>query len=131
MSELLAPAGNREAFFAAINAGANAVYVGLNTFSARAYANNFSIHELKELVSYAHLRECKVFVTMNTIVFQNNKKHSPPHVSHINTPSSYEQYTEHMWRCPKCANMISETVCPYCGNVSGYNGEMSCNVNQQ
>lgn len=71
MSELLAPAGNREAFFAAINAGANAVYVGLNTFSARAYANNFSIHELKELVSYAHLRECKVFVTMNTIVFQN------------------------------------------------------------
>lgn len=71
MSELLAPAGSREAFLSAINAGANAVYVGLNTFSARAYANNFSIDELKELVNYAHLRERKVFVTMNTIVFQD------------------------------------------------------------
>lgn len=71
MSELLAPAGSREAFFAAVNTGADAVYVGLNTFSARAYANNFSIDDLKELVSYAHLRNCLVFVTMNTIVFQN------------------------------------------------------------
>ncbi len=71
MSELLAPAGNLEAFLAAINAGANAVYVGLNSFSARAYANNFSIDELKELITYAHLRESKVFVTMNTIVFQD------------------------------------------------------------
>ena len=71
MSELLAPAGSIEAFFAAVNAGSNAVYVGLNTFSARAYANNFSVDELKELVAYAHLRECKVFVTMNTIVFQD------------------------------------------------------------
>lgn len=71
MSELLAPAGSIEAFYAAVNAGANAVYVGLNTFSARAYANNFSIEELKELVSYAHLRNVKVFVTMNTIVFQD------------------------------------------------------------
>lgn len=71
MSELLAPAGNREAFFAAINAGANAIYLGLSTFSARAYANNFSIDELQELVDYAHLRNVKVFITMNTIVFQN------------------------------------------------------------
>ena len=71
MSELLAPAGSIEAFYAAVNAGADAVYVGLNAFSARAYANNFSIDELKELVSYAHLRNCLVFVTMNTIVFQN------------------------------------------------------------
>ena len=46
MSELLAPAGNYEAFIAAINAGANAVYLGLNTFSARAYANNFNIEEI-------------------------------------------------------------------------------------
>ena len=71
MSELLAPAGNREAFLAAVNAGADAVYVGLSSFSARAYANNFTIEELKELVSYAHLRNCLVFVTMNTIVFQD------------------------------------------------------------
>ena len=71
MSELLAPAGSVEAFFAAINAGADAIYVGLNTFSARAYANNFSVEELKELVAYAHLRNVKIFITMNTIVFQD------------------------------------------------------------
>ena len=71
MSELLAPAGNYEAFIAAINAGANAVYIGLNSFSARAYANNFTIDEIKNLVEYAHLRNVKVFVTMNTIIFQD------------------------------------------------------------
>ncbi len=74
MSELLAPAGNIEAFYAAINAGCNAVYLGLNTFSARAYANNFSLEELKELVEYAHLRNVLVFVTMNTIIFQDEIK---------------------------------------------------------
>lgn len=71
MSELLAPAGNYEAFIAAINAGANAVYMGLNSFSARAYANNFNIEEIKSLVEYAHLRNVKIFVTMNTIIFQD------------------------------------------------------------
>ena len=71
MSELLAPAGNYEAFIAAINAGANAIYLGLNTFSARAYANNFTIDEVKNLVEYAHLRNIKVFVTMNTIIFED------------------------------------------------------------
>ena len=71
MSELLAPAGNYDAFIAAINAGANAVYIGLNSFSARAYANNFTIDEIKNLVEYAHLRIVKVFVTMNTIIFQD------------------------------------------------------------
>ena len=71
MSELLAPAGSIEAFYAAVNAGADAVYVGLSAFSARAYANNFSIPQLTELVKYAHLRNCLVFVTMNTIVFQD------------------------------------------------------------
>lgn len=71
MSELLAPAGNYEAFISAVNAGANAVYLGLNTFSARAYANNFTIDEVKNLVEYAHLRNVKVFITMNTIIFQD------------------------------------------------------------
>ena len=71
MSELLAPAGNYEAFIAAINAGANAVYIGLNSFSARAYANNFAVEEIKSIVEYAHLRNVKVFVTMNTIIFQD------------------------------------------------------------
>lgn len=69
MSELLSPAGTIESFYAAISGGCNAIYLGLNRFSARAYANNFSIEELKELIKYAHLRNVKVYVTMNTIVY--------------------------------------------------------------
>ena len=48
MSELLAPAGNMEALIAAVSNGADAIYLGMNRFGARAYANNFSFDELKE-----------------------------------------------------------------------------------
>lgn len=71
MSELLAPAGNYEAFLAAISNGCNAVYLALEKFGARAYANNFKIEELKDIVNYAHLRNVKIYVTMNTIVFDS------------------------------------------------------------
>lgn len=69
MKELLAPAGSVEAFYAAVSNGANAVYLGLSTFSARAYAENFDIDTLSEFVGYAHLRNVRVYVTMNTILF--------------------------------------------------------------
>ena len=69
MTELLAPAGNFEALEAAISNGANAIYLGMPKFGARAYASNFTIEELKKAVNYAHLRNVKVYVTMNTIVF--------------------------------------------------------------
>ena len=71
MSELLAPAGNMEAFYAAVSNGADAVYVGFKDFSARAYANNFSLEELKELTIYAHLRNVKIYVAMNTILLED------------------------------------------------------------
>lgn len=71
MTELLAPAGNMDALKAAISNGADAIYLGMNKFGARAYANNFDIEELKEAVRYAHLRNVKIYVTMNTIVFDN------------------------------------------------------------
>lgn len=71
MSELLAPAGSFEALTAAISNGADAIYLGLNKFGARAYANNFDLEELKKAVIYAHLRNVKIYVTMNTIVFDN------------------------------------------------------------
>lgn len=69
MSELLLPAGDIKAFYAAISGGCDAIYLGIKKFSARAYANNFSIEELKDLVSYAHLRNVKIYVTMNTILY--------------------------------------------------------------
>ena len=71
MSELLAPAGNMEALIAAVSNGANAIYLGMNRFGARAYANNFSFEELKEAIKYCHLRNVKIYVTMNTIVFDS------------------------------------------------------------
>lgn len=71
MTELLAPAGNMEALKAAISNGCDAVYLGMQKFGARAYSDNFDIDSLKEAVRYAHLRDVKIYVTMNTIVFQD------------------------------------------------------------
>ena len=70
MSELLAPAGSFEALVAAISNGADAVYLGMNQFGARAYAANFDVETLKQAIRYAHLRNVKIYVTMNTIVFE-------------------------------------------------------------
>ncbi len=66
--ELLAPAGSWEAFVAAVEAGADAVYLGGTMFSARRYANNFSNDQLVEAVRYAHLRGVAVHVTINTLI---------------------------------------------------------------
>lgn len=69
--ELLAPAGSYEAFLAAVENGADAVYLGGKLFNARANANNFSLVELKKIVDYAHLRDVKIHVTLNTLINNN------------------------------------------------------------
>lgn len=66
--ELLAPAGSMDALKAAINAGADAVYLAGKQFGARHYAANFDDAELKEAVRYAHLRGVKIYVTVNTLI---------------------------------------------------------------
>lgn len=68
--ELLAPAGDLEAGYAALYYGADAVYLGLKQFSARASAQNFDAEELNEFVGYAHALKRKVFVTINTVLQQ-------------------------------------------------------------
>ncbi len=60
--ELLAPVGDFECLKAAVQNGADAVYLGASMFSARASAKNFDLHELEEAVSYAHLRDRKSVV---------------------------------------------------------------------
>lgn len=70
-TELLAPVGSFDALKAAVQNGANAVYLGGKEFSARASANNFDREELKEAVRYAHIRDVRVFVTANTLIKQN------------------------------------------------------------
>lgn len=68
-TEILSPAGGIEEFYAAINCGADAVYTGLKSYSARKNAKNLDIGELREIVSYAHLIGKKVYITLNTMLF--------------------------------------------------------------
>lgn len=66
--ELLAPAGNYEAFLGAVNAGADAVYLGGDKFGARAYADNFSKEEICRAIHTAHFMGRKIYLTVNTLV---------------------------------------------------------------
>ncbi len=68
MTELLAPVGSTEALIAAIESGADAIYLAGKSFGARAYAPNFNDEELAEAVRFAHLRGVSVYVTVNTLV---------------------------------------------------------------
>lgn len=66
--ELLAPAGSVEAYFAAVSAGADAVYLGLQKFSARERAENFTLEELCRVLPHARQRGVRVYLAMNTIL---------------------------------------------------------------
>ena len=69
--ELLAPAGNMESLVAAISAGCDAVYLSGKKYGARAFAANFSNEELIEAINYAHLYDVKVYVTVNTLIYES------------------------------------------------------------
>ena len=69
--ELLSPAGNIECLKAAILAGCDAVYLGGYMFGARTFATNFSNDEIIDAINYAHLYNVKVYVTVNTLVYEN------------------------------------------------------------
>ncbi len=66
--ELLAPAGSMESMHAAVQAGADAIYLGGSKFSARAYASNFDNENMTKAVEYCHLYNVKMYVTINTIL---------------------------------------------------------------
>ena len=68
MLELLSPAGSMEALRAAVQNGADAVYLGYDTFNARMNARNFSADELQEAIVYCHVRGVRVHLTLNTLV---------------------------------------------------------------
>ncbi len=68
ITELLAPAGSLEAFFAALDQGADAVYCGLNEFSARAKARNFTLEVVERMTSLAHLQKKKIYIALNTLI---------------------------------------------------------------
>ena len=72
--ELLAPAGSYEAFIAAINAGADAVYMGIDKYNARTMAKNFNNEEYIKALDYAHKRNVKVYLTLNTLLLDSEIK---------------------------------------------------------
>lgn len=69
--EILAPAGSFDSVIAAVRSGADAVYLGEKAFSARSSAKNFDDEELKKATAYCHIHGVKVYVTINTIVFDD------------------------------------------------------------
>ena len=66
--ELLAPAGSKESFYAALNSGADAVYLAAQKFGARAYAGNFTYEEIAQCAEISHLYGKKIYLTVNTLV---------------------------------------------------------------
>lgn len=69
--ELLAPAGSRSALIAAVQSGADAVYMGGTYFSARQTADNFTTEQMREWINYCHLRNVKVYAAVNTLIKEN------------------------------------------------------------
>lgn len=68
MIDLLSPVGDFECLKAAVQNGADSVYFGANTFSARAFAQNFNLDELKQAIEYAKIRGVKTNLTLNTLM---------------------------------------------------------------
>ena len=75
MIELLSPAGSPETVIAAVQNGADAIYLGVGDFNARRGAKNFNDEELEKAVRYCHIRGCKVYLTLNTLV--NDREIAP------------------------------------------------------
>jgi len=69
--EVLSPAGSYDSFLAAVNAGADAIYLGGSAFGARAFSNNFSEEELLRAIDVAHIHNKKVYLTVNTLLKNN------------------------------------------------------------
>ena len=69
--EILAPVGSPATLEAALQAGCDAIYCALPTFGARAYADNFTLEQMKEVVHRCHSLNVKVHVTMNTLLFED------------------------------------------------------------
>ena len=70
-SEILAPVGSLEMLESAVRCGADAVYLGAKEFSARQNAENFSLEELKNAIDFCHIRNVKVYLTLNILIKEN------------------------------------------------------------
>lgn len=82
-TELLSPAGSLGALQQAVKAGADAVYLGGRSFGARAFAANFTYEDMEQAVSYAHTYGVRVYITVNTLIYQNEVYDFLRHVSKV------------------------------------------------
>ena len=110
MLELLAPAGSMESVTAAVQNGADAVYLGYGDFNARRNAKNFTHEEAAAAVSYCHLRGAKVFLTLNTLLtdreLRRRRSRRPPRPA----PWGWTRYWSRIWGCCGCFGRR----CPTC-----------------
>ena len=81
--ELLAPAGSLESLYAAVQNGADAVYMGGTKFSARAYASNFDEETMKKALEYCHLYNVKVYITLNTLIKEEEINEALEYISFL------------------------------------------------
>ncbi|WP_242851756.1 DUF3656 domain-containing protein [Caloranaerobacter sp. TR13] len=81
--ELLAPVGSIESLYAAVENGADAVYLGGKMFNARQYASNFDKEELKKAIEYAHIKDVKVYVTVNILLSDFEFKEALEYISFL------------------------------------------------
>ena len=85
MPELLSPVGNMDCLMAAINGGCDAVYLAGKAFGARGFAGNFNKEELEEALRICHLYDVKVYVTVNTLVFDNEVESFLKYIDYLHT----------------------------------------------
>lgn len=81
--ELLAPAGSWDALVAAVSSGADAVYLGGTRFGARAFASNFDDEKMVEAVRYCHIRNVTVYVTVNTLVYEDELEEAKQYIDFL------------------------------------------------
>ena len=81
--ELLSPAGSMDALRAAVQNGADAVYLGLSAFNARRGAKNFTLEELQEAVTYCHVRGVQVHLAINILVSDREMLEASECIRHI------------------------------------------------
>ena len=81
--ELLAPAGSMDSLIAAVAKGADAIYLGGSKFSARAYASNFDNEEMEKAVDYCHEYGITVYVTVNTLLKENELQEAIDYVGFL------------------------------------------------
>ncbi|MBT7121968.1 MAG: U32 family peptidase, partial [Clostridia bacterium] len=81
--ELLSPAGSIDAIYQAVHGGADSVYMGGANFGARAFAANFTYEQMKTAIYFCHLYNVKVYITVNTLIYEDEIEQFISHVKKI------------------------------------------------